>query len=216
MRRILIFCFILLLLSSISLSVIGLVNKEWETLTATISLTIAIISGWIAYEAFFRQSLSERPQIILRTDSKSRYGMILLVAENLGKKPAFNITLDWNQELLNCKNEKITFNKYDDNVEIPVLNPMENTSVIIDSQANFYKRYRDINLDFNGTINFQESLNSKKITSYPFSFSFRHQGLSPSFKDELPKTLYELQKLPKKMDEIKQVLINQKNNKSNL
>jgi len=208
MRRILIFIFVLLISVSSFLAYLSFENKEWATLTATISLTIAIISGWIAYETFYRQALSNKPQIILRLDTKSRFGLILLVAENLGEKPAFNIRFKWNQDLLNHKGEKISFNKYDTLVDIPVLNTKENTSVIIDSPSSFFEKNRDNNLDFNGLIEFQESLNSKRKTSYPFHFSFKHYALSPSFENEEPKTMHELQKIPENLENIKNELEN--------
>jgi len=197
------YVFIILLLASLFLAFLSLKNNEWESLTATISLTIAIISGWIAYESFHNQSLARKPQIILRLDFKSRYDLILLVAENLGEKPAFNIKFEWQNRLLNHKNEEIRFNKYDDSIDIPVLNSKENTSVIVDLASRFYENRKTDNLDFNGTIKFQESLNSRRKTSYPFHFSFKHYSMSPSFENEEPKTMYELQKIPEKLERIK-------------
>jgi len=197
------YVFIILLLVSLILAFLSLKNNEWESLTATISLTIAIIGGWIASESFYNQSLARKPQIILRLDFKSRYDLILLVAENVGEKPAFNIKFEWEQKLINHKGEEICFNKYDDFIDIPVLNSKENTSVIIDLASQFYEKRKTDNLDFNGTIKFQESLNSKRKTSYPFHFSFKHYSMSPSFENEEPKTMYELQKIPKKLERIK-------------
>ena len=202
MRKLLISSFLLLIVGSLLLSIISVINKEWESLTASLSVMIAIISGWIAYEAFYRQNLSGRAQVLLRIDCTSRYNLIQLVAENLGSKPAFNIELNWNQKLLNHEGEEITFNKYDDTIEIPVLNANERASVLIDAASEFYKKNKDKNLDYSGEIVFQESLNSKKKTSYPFQFSLKQYGGSLAFESEEPKTMFELQKIPKKLDEI--------------
>lgn len=57
-------------------------------------------------------------------------------------------------------------------------------------------------------VKFQESLNSKRQTSYPFQFSFKHYNLSPSFENETPKTMFELQKIPEKLESIKQEINN--------
>lgn len=206
MKRFFQICFLLLIIISLTLSFLSLINKEWESLTASISLTIAIISGWIAYETFYRQSLSEKPQIILRLDFKSRYDLILLVAENLGSKTAFNIKFIWDQTLLNFKEEKVSFNDNNNEIEIPVLNPKESTSLIIGVQSSFFEKHKDDNLNFSGKIIFQESLNSKRETSYPFHFSFKHYAKSPSFESEEPRTMFELQKLPLKLNEIKEAL----------
>ena len=202
MRRFTKYVFIILLLVSLFLAFLSLQNNEWGSLTAAISLTIAVISGWIAYESFYNQSLTKKPQIILRLDFKSRYGLILLVAENLGEKPAFNIKFKWEQKLLNNKGEEICFNKFDDSIDIPVLNSKENTSVFIDSVFEFYNNRKTDNLNFNGTITFHESLNSKRKTSYPFQFSFKQHSMSPLFEREEPKTMHELQKIPDKLQRI--------------
>ena len=206
MRRFFQICFSLLIIISLTLACLSFNNKEWESLTASISLTIAIISGWIAYETFYRQSLSEKPQIILRLDFRSRYDLILLVAENLGSKSAFNISLIWDKILLNYNGESVSFNNDNNGVEIPVLNPKESTSLIIGTQSSFFGKHKDDNLDYSGKILFQESLNSKRKTSYPFYFSFKHYAKSPSFESEEPRTLFELQKLPLKLDEIKKAI----------
>ena len=208
MKKISTYIFIVLLIASIWLTIISIKNKEWDTVTATISLIIAIISGWIAYETFYRQSQAEKAQIVVKLDFTSRYDVILLVVENLGLKPAFNIILDWNQELRNLKGEKIRFNKFSENIDIPVLNPKEKTSVLIDVASRFYSKRNEKDMDFNGMVKFQESLNSKRQTSYPFQFSFKHYNLSPAFENETPKTMFELQKIPDKLESIKHEINN--------
>ena len=209
MKRISTYIFIILIIVSICLVIISLKNKEWESVTAAVSLIIAIVSGWIAFETFHRQSQTMKAQIVVKLDFTSRYDVILLVVENLGLRPAFNIAFVWNQELQNLKGEKIRFNKYDDKIDIPVLNPNERTSVIIDVASRFYSAKRnEKNMDYDGIIKFQESLNSKRITSYPFHFSFKHYNMSPSFENETPKTLYELQKIPEKLENIKNEIKN--------
>jgi len=150
MRRILFICFSLLIVVSLVLAFLSFKNKEWETLTATISLTIAIISGWIAFEAFYRQSLTNKPQIITRIDFKSRYGLGLLIVENLGSKPAFNINFIWNKELKNFKGEKVRFGKSNSEFDIPVLNPNESTSTIIGTPLTIYDKSEDLNLNYDG------------------------------------------------------------------
>lgn len=203
MRKILQTLFVLFLIASILLVIISYYNREWQTITAAISLIIAIISGWIAYEVFYRQSQSEKPQIILRFDFRSRHSLVLLVVENLGKKPAFEIKIKWNRELLNNNGEPVKFNKYDNTSEIPVLNANEQTSVIIDAPNSLFDRYKGDDMDFSGTITFKENIRTKRTTSYPFFLSLKHYGNSPMIENEEPKTMFELQKIPKKLDEIK-------------
>jgi hypothetical protein len=206
MRRLLQTLFAIFLLSAILLVVISYINQEWQTITAAISLIIAIISGWIAFEVFYRQSQSEKPQIILRFDFRSRHSLVLLIAENLGKKPAFDIKIKWNKELLDFESEPVKFNKYDNITEISVLNPNEHTSVVVDVPETLFERYKGDEMDFGGTITFKENIASKRTTSYPFFLSLRHYGNSPVIETEEPKTMFELQKIPQKLDDIKKEL----------
>jgi len=206
MKQILRVVFVFFIIAAILLTIVSYCNQKWDTITATISLIIAIISGWIAFEVFINHAEANKPQIVLRLDFRSRYGLILLIAENLGAKPAFNIKIQWDKKLVNHKGEIISFNKYDQQFDIPVLNAKELTSVIIDTPNKFFEKHKNENLDYSGTIEFQETLKSKKKSRSPFTFSFRHYGLSPTFENEEPKTMYELQKIPKKLDNLKEVL----------
>lgn len=203
MKTLLRIIFTTLSFASIFLIVISYCNREWETITASISLTVAIISGWIASEVFIRQNEANRPQIIIRLDFKSRNGLVLLVIENLGKRPAFNIKLNWDKPLKNLKNENVTFNNYDNNNEIKVLNAKELTSVIIDNPLAFFNKNKPDNLDYSGTITFSDTITSNRESSYPFFVSFKHYGLTPNIESEEAKMILELQKLPTKLDEIK-------------
>lgn len=206
MKNLLRIIFVLFIIASIILAAISSINKEWETTTASISLIIAIISGWIAHEVFIIQAEANKPQIVIRLDFKSRYGLIMLVAENLGMRPAFNIKLNWNKELKNYKGEILKFNSFDQKSDIPVLNAKEQTSIIIDTPNRFFEKYKNDCLDYSGTISYQESLTSRRKTKYPFRFSFKHYATSPLFENEEPKTMFELQKIPDKLNEIKKAL----------
>jgi len=202
MRKFIQATFVFFILASISLIIISFYNKQWGTITASISLIIAIISGWIAYEVFYKQTQAEKPQIVLRLDFRSRHGLVLLVAENLGKRPAFNIRIKWDKELKNHKEETVKFNKYDNGPDIPVLNAKETTSTVVDVPHKLFSRYKEYRFDFSGIITYQETLKSKHKTSNPFLFSIKHYGNSPEIENEEPKTMFELQKIPEKLEEI--------------
>ncbi|MFD1142942.1 hypothetical protein ACFQ4C_17585 [Larkinella insperata] len=207
-RSILLLAFISLIIASLFISYVSFISREWETLTAFISLTIAIISAWVAYETFYIQNQSKRPQIVLTIDSQSRHSLLQLVCQNLGEKPAFNIDISWNRPLKDSNETLITFKPSPEIVdcEIPVLNSKEKVSVMIDEINRFYKHFKDNSMYYSGIISFQESLTSNKKTSYNFQFSFEQYSKTLISESELPKTLFELQKLPKELDSIKKEL----------
>jgi hypothetical protein len=201
-RNLLKISFITLILASIVLVVIAILNKQWETTTAAISLLIAVVSSWIAYETFYTQSLAKKPQLILAPDFKSRYDLIQLSLKNNGEKSAYHIKILWNETLLNHKNAPVTFNKFSNKYEVLVLNPMEETKVIIDTNSGFFSRSKPAKLNYSGTITYKEFLDSKKLLAQKFEISFEHYGESPTYEDEMTRALYEIQQIPEKLETI--------------
>lgn len=126
-----------------------------------------------------------------------------MVAENLGKKPAFDINIKWGKEILNQKREQVKFNKYDNKTDVPVLNSNDQISVVIDAPNLLFDRYKGDDIEFSGRITFKESITTKRTTSYPFFLSLKHYGNFPIIENEEPKTMFEVQKIPKKLDDIK-------------
>ena len=71
--------FIVFIISSGILSVISVYNKEWEVTTASLSLIIAIISAWIAFEVFRNAQDQKKPRMTIIPDMTSRYNLIQLM-----------------------------------------------------------------------------------------------------------------------------------------
>ncbi len=204
-RFLIIISFIVVILISLFILFLTINNKEWQAATASISLIIAVISAWIAYETFYRQTQSQRPQVTLELDFKSRYDLVQLVAKNYGQKPAFNIKIEWENQLLNSKGKPIIFNKSKNtDIQIPVLNRNEQIFALIDKPSIFFERYGDQNLDYKGRISFQESLTLKKRSTYPFYISFEPYRDSLKYETEELKTHFELQKIPEKLESIQE------------
>ncbi len=195
-RVILITSFILLIGASIVITTIALTARQWETVTASISLLIAIVSAWISFETLHRQDQTNRPQLVLGIDFHSRTGLIQLVCQNAGGKPAFNIKIDWDRDLVNTNGKKITFSKFHNDVDIPVLNPKETTAAFVDGENSFFEKFRGQDLTYSGKISYQESLNRKQRTSTPFSFSLTHYSNTLLDQKEETLTMNRLQKIP--------------------
>jgi hypothetical protein len=82
-----------------------------QSITASISLIIAVIAAWISFETFYRQSSAIRPNVIIEIDQSSRYSLIQLTAKNYGQRPAFNVDIVLEKKLINSKGKIISFNK---------------------------------------------------------------------------------------------------------
>lgn len=201
MGRILLLSALTLLLGvSLTIAIIALCNKQWETVTASLSLAIAIVSAWVAYEVFYRQDQALRPQLVLYIDADSRPALLQLVCKNAGEKPAFNIKIEWDQPLLGRDGNILRFNKFDTGSDIQVLNGKESASSFISSDYDFYKNGRQ--LDYSGNISFQESIQTTRKITQSFYLSFKNNSSSLMNKNEISLTMNELQKVPKALDNI--------------
>jgi hypothetical protein len=207
MRVFLIISFVVLIVASLIAAGTSFYQKEWESLTASFSLTIAIISAWVAYEGFYKQYLHSRAQIVLMPDFKSRAGLIQLVVKNHGQSPAFKIKILWDSPLIGNSDKPVTFNKVNNDIDIAVLNSSESASTLIDSTTEFFRKNKEKNLDFSGKIVFQESLNSARETTQSFQFSLRHHGASLLYDEESISTMVKLQKIPDALSDINKELV---------
>lgn len=193
----------LFILASIILIIISIIQNEWGTTTASLSLIIAIISAWIAFEAFRNIEDQKRPLLTITPDFTSRYRLMQLRLCNHGHYPAYKVKIEWKNQPVNYQGEKVFFNKYrTGDYEALILTGKEETTVTVDNTESFFKKHMDEGLNFSGVITYSLKKDSKRRKTEPFEFSLEHYGGSPSFETEEPKTNYELQQIPKKLEEI--------------
>lgn len=198
------FLFLFFILASVVLVVISVLQKEWGTATASLSLIIAIISAWIAFETFRTMEDQKQPLLTITPDFNNRYNIFQLRLRNHGQYSSYNVKIDWNNYPTNPKGEKVTFNSWkSSDYEAYVLNGKEETSVFIDSTLSFFERYKDKDLYFSGFISYSLSKESKTRKSESFEFSLDHYLKSLSYEKEEVKTYFELQRIPIKLEEIK-------------
>lgn len=198
------FLFLFFILASVVLVVISVHQKEWGTATASLSLIIAIISAWIAFETFRTMEDQKQPLLTITPDFNNRYNIFQLRLRNHGQYSSYNVKIDWNNYPTNPKGEKVTFNSWkSSDYEAYVLNGKEETSVFIDSTLSFFERYKDKDLYFSGFISYSLSKESKTRKTESFEFSLDHYLKSLSYEKEEVKTYFELQRIPIKLEEIK-------------
>lgn len=196
--------FIAIIISSIILAVISVYNKEWEATTASLSLIIAIISAWIAFEVFRSAFDQKRPRLTIMPDMTSRYNLIQLTLCNCGQSPAYNINIDWEKRPVNEKGESISFNKYQTGeFEVLILNGAEKTSVPLNTQTNYFNNNANHEMNFRGVISYSLTNTKKKRIAESFQFSFEHCKESALYETEEPKTNYKLQEIPGILNDIK-------------
>lgn len=189
---------------------ISLQSQNETNIVASVSLLIALVSLLITTFSFNQQLDSKLPQIVIDTDFKSRYGLMLLTIKNYGEKTAYNIEIKWNNPILNSKGVNIfSENNGINELKIPALQKGQEIKYMVDTISNFFSNKTDKELFYSGII--YHSLSRSKNRSFKNNFSFDLSVYRKTLYHETEslKAFYELQKLPKKLEELIDVIRNE-------
>lgn len=186
----------------------SIMTNNTDNIIASVSLFIALISLFISTLSFNQYLDAKLPQIVVDVDIKSRYGLILLLIKNYGEKTAYNIDINWDKPISNYNGENISSTDNDcSNMRIPVLQKGQELKIVIDEPGSFFKRYNDEEIKYSGKIKY--SLKNKKSaarinSSFYLDLSiFRKTVYDES---ESLRASFEIQKIPKELNEIKKLL----------
>ena len=185
----------------------SVVEKDSENIIASVSLLIALASMFVTTLAYNQQLDSKLPQIIIDTDFKSRYGLVVLSIKNLGEMTAFNVRIKWDKPVLNYKGENI-FGQSTDSLltTFPVLQMGQELKITIDEIGLFYSKYKDNELQYSGTVTYSLSKTTNTTIETDFNLDLSIFRKTLYHETESLKAFFELQKLPKALDEIKEEL----------
>lgn len=185
----------------------SVVEKDSENIIASVSLLIALASMFVTTLAYNQQLDSKLPQIIIDTDFKSRYGLVVLSIKNLGEMTAFNVRIKWDRPVLNYKGENIFGQSTDSLVTtLPVLQKGQELKITIDEIGHFYSKYKDNELQYSGTVTYSLSKTANTTVETDFNLDLSIFRKTLYHETESLKAFFELQKLPKALDEIKEEL----------
>lgn len=198
------------LLISLYLSYNSYVALQWETLTASLSLIIAVISAYIAYEVFHKQNEANNPQLIIDFDLKSRSGVMFLAIQNHGNNPAFNIQMDWDIPLYNVKNDIVKFGSIGD-YDIAVLNKDRRISIPVDATKDYFDKHEHEPLNYSGTVSYSLSIRSRRRLKQRFYISLDPFRKTVRVETDIADTYLKVRTIPKKIEELTQEIARLRN-----
>lgn len=185
----------------------SLIEGNSENIIASIALLIALVSMFITTLSFNQQIDAKFPQIVIDVDFNSRYGLIVLCIKNLGEMTAFDIKIKWTNAIFNCKGESIFGNSKNSTVTtFPVLQKGQEVKITIDEVGNFYSKYKDDEIQYSGKIEYSLSKTRKKLMVTEFTLDLSVFRKALYHESESLKAFYELQKLPKILEDIQKSL----------
>jgi hypothetical protein len=139
------------------------------------------------------QEDATRPHPIPYFDLTSRYGLLLLRVKNSGAGVAYNVRLNWKTHPLNEEGEEMSALD-----TISVLIPQDSVSVLLGRPHQLFQKYPAMR--FEGTVTFKDV--TGKEMNHPFICSADEHRQRLVHDNEFPRTLHDLQQLPKQLEEI--------------
>lgn len=194
-------CLGIVLVGCITLTAIllyGPKEKEtWSTLAALLAVIAAVIAVFPALRVLELQEDSLRPQPIPYFDLTSRYDLLQLRIKNFGADVAYDIQLKWKMRPFDhCGNKVQSLD------HISALLPQESVSTLIGASHDTVRKLSDAK--FEGECHYKDSIGRKFRHDFICSVDACQKQLLHD--NELPKTLRELQDIPKELARIAEQL----------
>lgn len=172
----------------------GPIEKEtWATLAGVLAVLAALVAVLPALRVLEIQEEALRPHPTPYFDLASRYNLLQLRVKNFGGGVAYNVRLQWGKRPLNHAGEEITSLDH-----ISVLRPQESASVLVGASSSIVSRIAESTFD--GECYWTDAAGKEHRRDFVCSVDGNQRQLV--YDDELPKTLYELQKVPNELSRI--------------
>lgn len=189
---------------SVSVLILRGPNKPetWTVIAASLAVITSVISTWSSRRVLELQEDAQLPNPTPNFDLKSKFGVALFTITNNGRSTAYNISLRWDVDLIDHDGKKIGFLKESNRAGISQLLPSESLSQWIDIHAGFIRRLPE--KDYSGQMTFEDARGKKFNRAFRLS-AHQYHG-TPAHDGEWTKTQYELQKIPKELENIRRLL----------
>lgn len=172
-------------------------KETWSTLTALLAVTAAVIAVFPAMRVLELQEDSLRPRPTPYFDLTSRYDLLQLRVKNFGSGAAYDVQLKWKTRPVDQKgNEVQSLDR------ICVLLPQESVSTLIGASHDTVRKLSDT--QFEGVCRYKDSSGKRFHENFLCSVDASQKQLLHD--NELPKTLRELQDIPKELARIAEQL----------
>lgn len=167
----------------------------WATLAAVLAVLAAVSSAWTSQRVVELQEDAIEPNPVPAFDLRSRYNLAQLRVTNRGGSPAYNVRLTWAEPLRDEDGREVVLGA--DNT-IPVLAAAETASVGLGTANGFIAKISDTTR--HGVITFENA--SRRRRSKRFVISAEHERRALIHDQEMPRTQYELQRIPAELKHI--------------
>lgn len=168
-------------------------KETWSTLTAVLAVIAAVIAVLPALRVLEIQEDSQRPRPTPYFDLTSRYDLLQLRVQNFGASIAYDVQLKWKTRPVDHKGNEIQSLDC-----ISVLVPQGSVSTLIGTSHDTVRKLSDTK--FEGECHYKDASGKRFRQKFICSVDASQKQLIHD--NELPKTLRELQDIPKELARI--------------
>jgi len=168
-------------------------KETWTTLAAVLAVIAAVIAVLPALRVLEIQEASQRPCPIPYFDLTSRYNLLQLRVKNFGPSAAYDVQLNWKTHPVDHEGNEIQ--SLD---SISVLVPQQSVSTLIGVSHGIVRELSDS--QFEGECHYKDASGKRFRQKFLCSVDASQKQLLHD--SELPKTLRELQDIPKELARI--------------
>lgn len=168
-------------------------KETWSTLAAVLAVIAAVIAVLPALRVLQIQEDSQRPRPTPHFDLASRYDLLQLRVKNLGASVAYDIQLEWKTCPVDYKGDEVRSLDH-----ISVLLPQESVSTLIGTSHDTVRKLS--RTQFEGDCRYRDASGKRFCQKFICSVDANQKQLLHD--NELPKTLRELQDIPKEIARI--------------
>lgn len=176
-----------------------LLNKK-DMISPILLVLSTAISIYTAQKIIEKEEDDKFPLVELRLDFSKRYGLVLFELLNRGKTNAYDIEITFVDNPVKKDKSIVRFGREDKPYYIPILMSGESLYFIWDTSHELIELFPQ---ELQGTIVYFDSRKSyrTKLNNeiYISLKSYEHEVY---YKDEMQKAYYEIQQIPKKLNEI--------------
>lgn len=174
-------------------------GATWTTLAAALAVSASLMTVWIGQRVLQLQEDAQQPYPYPYIDLASRYSLMQLRVTNYGGSIARNISLEWDEPLLNAQDQQVQFMGQEGAPDIVVLLPGQSVAARLGLDFEMYKKYDDMN--YSGIVKFSNA--SGKTMKHSFFLSAEQYRGAYAYEEEGLKTHYQLQRIPEELKKLK-------------
>jgi hypothetical protein len=174
----------------------GRTPQAWMALAAVLAVLASIVSAWGSQRVIELQENVLEPNVRPSLDFRNRYQLAQFRVANRGGSAAYDVRITWDNQLKTV--EGLPVQIFGPTGVLPVLLAGDEATILLGQSHDFLKAHAQTT--WSGTITYDDATGERRVK--PFNLTAEHERLSLVHNEEEPKTHFELQKIPDRLEDI--------------